>query len=89
MNQNGHVLTPAAPRPPHELIGVLVPHELLEALPSGQLLRLLGELELRDRRLLLGSGGGVVCGVVGHVAVLLVCGSLSHLVWFASRSSIG
>ena len=26
LNQNGHVLTPAAPRPPHELIGVLVPH---------------------------------------------------------------
>ena len=70
------VLTPAAPGSPHELLGLPVPHEPLEALPPRQLLRLLGELELRDRRLL--GGGRVVGRVVGHVAVLLVRGAASH-----------
>ena len=70
------LLTPTASGPAHELAGVLVPHELLEALPPRQLLRLLGELELR------GDAGLHGARVVGHrrvVALLLVGGSATHL----------
>ena len=77
VNMARNVLTPTASRPAHDLPRVLVVHEPLEALPPRQLLRLLGELELRDRRLL--AGAGVVGRVVCHVAVLLVGRSLSHL----------
>ena len=65
---NHHQLTPTASRPPHELLGLPVPHEPLEGLHPAQLGRFLRELVLAGGGR--GRGRRVAPGPLGVVAAV-------------------